>query len=407
MAEKDPVVISGGGPVAMVFALALYRAGVPFIALEALHEPFIDQRAASYHPPTIEMLEALGLTDEIIPEGLKSSCYRFHDRVTGDVVVEFDLADLKSEVKYPYVLQYEQYKLVRKILSLYGDKPDFDVRFSHTVTGFTQHDDHVDVEVELGDGTSQVIRGSYLVGCDGGRSVVRKTAGIDFVGFTYPEQFIKIGTYFNFTGQNDKVVYRNYFSDPDEWCNLFKVNGEPPKPGIWRCVIPMRIGETEEDAKSPEALQARLQRFFPKSGEYEIAYANVYTVSQRVAETLNAGRVLLAGDSAHVNNPIGGMGLNGGIHDAMNLASKLAPLWKGEAGPELLDLYTRQRHKAAADFTQTQTIANKKQLEERDPATRKIRLDELRRMGDDREASRAYMRRAQLIESLETAATVT
>ncbi len=407
MAEKDPVVISGGGPVAMILALALYRAGVPFVALETLFEPFIDQRAASYHPPTIEMLEALGLTDEIIPEGLKSSCYRFHDRVTGEVVVEFDLADLKSEVKYPYVLQYEQYKLVRKILTLHGGKPDFDVRFSHTVTGFTQHADHVEVEVALEDGASQMIRGSYLVGCDGGRSVVRKAAGIDFVGFTYPELFIKIGTYFDFSEQNDKIVYRNYFSDPDEWCNLFKVNGEPPKPGIWRCVIPMRIGETEAQAKSPAALQARLQRFFPKDSDYEIAYANVYTVSQRVAETFNAGRVLLAGDAAHVNNPIGGMGLNGGIHDAVNLAAKLARVWKGEAAPDLLDLYTRQRHKAAVDFTQTQTIANKKQLEESDPKTRKIRLDELRRIGDDRAASRQYMRRAQLIESLETAATVT
>lgn len=407
MAEKDPVVISGGGPVAMILALALYRAGVPFVALETLFEPFIDQRAASYHPPTIEMLEALGLTDEIIPEGLKSSCYRFHDRVTGEVVVEFDLADLKSEVKYPYVLQYEQYKLVRKILTLHGGKPDFDVRFSHTVTGFTQHADHVEVEVALEDGASQMIRGSYLVGCDGGRSVVRKAAGIDFVGFTYPELFIKIGTYFDFSEQNDKIVYRNYFSDPDEWCNLFKVNGEPPKPGIWRCVIPMRIGESEAQAKSPAALQARLQRFFPKDSDYEIAYANVYTVSQRVAETFNAGRVLLAGDAAHVNNPIGGMGLNGGIHDAVNLAAKLARVWKGEAAPDLLDLYTRQRHKAAVDFTQTQTIANKKQLEESDPKIRKIRLDELRRIGDDRAASRQYMRRAQLIESLETAATVT
>jgi len=407
MAEKDPVVISGGGPVAMVLALALYREGVPFVALETLDEPFIDQRAASYHPPTIEMLDALGLTDEIIPEGLKSSAYRFHDRVTRDVVVEFDLADLKDEVKYPYVLQYEQYKLVRKILSLYGDRPDFDVRFSHSVTGFTQHADHVDVEVALADGTREAIRGSYLIGCDGGHSVVRKAAGIDFVGFTYPELFIKIGTYFDFSAGNDKIVYRNYFSDPDEWCNLFKVNGEPPRPGIWRCVIPMRIGETEAEAKSPAALQARLQRFFPKSGDYEIAYANVYTVSQRLAETLNKGRVLLAGDAAHVNNPIGGMGLNGGIHDAMNLAAKLAPIWKSEAGPELLDLYTRQRHKAAADFTQAQTIANKRQLEERDPATRKIRLDELRRIGDDRAASRAYMRRAQLIDSLESAAAVT
>ena len=406
MAERDPVVIAGGGPVAMVLGLALYRAGVPFVVLESLPEPFVDQRAASYHPPTIEMLEGLGLTDEIIPEGLKSPVYRFHDRVTRDVVAEFDLADLKDELKFPFVLQYEQYKLVRKILQLHGDRPEFDVRLSHTVTGVTQFDDHVDVEVELADGTRDVVRGAYAIGCDGGRSTVRKAARIEFVGFTYPEQFIKIGTYFDFMAHDPGVAIRNYFSDPGEWCNLFKVPGEPPKPAIWRFVVPMRIDETEDEAKSQDAMQARLKRFFPREVDYEISYANVYTVSQCVAETFNKGRVLLAGDSAHVNNPIGGMGLNGGIHDAVNLAAKLTPVWKGEAAPDILDRYTRQRHKAATDFTQTQTIANKKQLEERDPESRKLRLDELRRIGEDREASRAYMRRAQLIDSVAAAESV-
>ena len=356
MAERDPIIVAGGGPVAMVLALALHREGVPFVALETLAEPFVDQRAASYHPPTVEMLDSLGLAAEIVPEGLKAPVYRFHDRLSRETVAEFDLGDLADE---------------------------------------------------LPDGTAETLRGSWLVGCDGGRSIVRKGAGIDFVGFTYPEKFIKIGTYFDYMEQDERVAYRNYFSAPDEWGNLFKVAGEPPMPAIWRCVIPMRVDETEEEAKREDAIQARLQRFFPKDGDYPVAYANVYTVSQCVAETFRKGRVLLAGDSAHVNNPIGGMGLNGGIHDAMNLASKLAAVWRGEAGPDLLDLYSRQRHRAAADFTQAQTIANKKQLEERDPAVRKTRLDELRRTAEDREAARTYMRRAQLIESLEAAAAVT
>lgn len=407
MAEKDPIVISGGGPVAMVLALALYREGVPFIALETLHEPFMDQRAASYHPPTVEMLDNLGIADGIIPEGLKSPVYRFHDRVTHDIVAEFNLGDLKDELKFPYVLQYEQYKLVRKIMSLYGDERDFDVRFSHTVTGFTQFDDHVDVEVELADGAQEIIRASYLVGCDGGRSVVRRGADIEFVGFTYPEKFIKIGTYFDFMEIDDRIAIRNYFSHPGEWCNLFKVNGEPPKPPIWRFVVPMRVDETEEEAKSQEGMQARIKRFFPRDTDYDIAYANVYTVSQCVAKTFNKGRALLAGDSAHLNNPIGGMGLNGGIHDAVNLASKLAPVWKGEADPDLLDLYSRQRHKASTEFTQAQTIANKQQLEESDPVKRAERLDEMRRIGEDPEKSRAYMRRAQLIDSVRASTMVT
>lgn len=406
MAEKDPIVISGGGPVAMVLAVALYRQGVPFIALETLHEPFMDQRAASYHPPTVEMLDDLGLAEEIIPEGLKSPLYRFHDKITHEVVAEFDLGDLKEELKFPYVLQYEQYKLVRKVMQLFGGKPDFDVRFSHTVTGFTQYDNHLDVDVALADGTHETIRASYLVGCDGGRSAVRKAAEIELVGFTYPEQFIKIGTYYDFMQTDDRIAIRNYFSDPGEWCNLFKVNGEPPNPPIWRLVVPMRIGETEEEAKSDEGLQARLKRFFPRDDDYDIAYANVYTVSQCVAETFRKDRVLLAGDSAHLNNPIGGMGLNGGIHDAVNLASKLVPVWKGEADPDLLDRYSRQRHKASTDFTQAQTIANKKQLEETDPVKRAERLDEMRATSANKEKARAYMRRAQLIDSVRATAAV-
>ncbi len=407
MSKKDPVVISGGGPVAMVLALALYREGIPFVALETLHEPFMDQRAASYHPPTVEMLDQLGIAEEIIPEGLKSPVYRFHDRVTHDVVAEFDLGDLRDELKFPYVLQYEQYKLVRKVMALYSDRPDFDVRFSHTVTGFTQYDDHVDVSYETADGTKETIRASYVVGCDGGRSVIRRGADIEFVGFTYPEKFIKIGTYFDFMALDERIAIRNYFSHPGEWCNLFKVNGEPPKPPIWRFVVPMRVDETEKEAKSQEGMQARVKRFFPRDEDYEIAYANVYTVSQCVAKTFNKGRALLAGDSAHLNNPIGGMGLNGGIHDAMNLASKLAPVWKGDADPSLLDLYSRQRHKASTDFTQAQTIANKKQLEEKDPVQRAKRLDEMRKTGNDPELRRAYMRRAQLIDSVKAAAAIT
>ena len=164
MAETDPVIISGGGPVGMVLALALHQRGIPVRVLETLHEPFMDQRAAALHPPTIDMLDGLGLADEIIPEGLIAPTYRFHDRVTGDVVVQFNLTDLKDELNFPFVVQYEQYKLVEKILALYGDKPGFDVQFSRTVTGFDRFDDHVDIEVEREDGSREIMRGAYLVG---------------------------------------------------------------------------------------------------------------------------------------------------------------------------------------------------------------------------------------------------
>ncbi len=235
---------------------------------------------------------------------------------------------------------------------------------------------------------------------------MRKLAGIEFEGFTYPERFIKIATSFDFGTVNRDLVLRNYFSDPDEWCNLFKVRGKRP-PGLWRAIFPVGNEEPDEVALSPERLEARLQKFFPKSGRYDVEYVNVYPVSQRVAATFRKGRVLLAGDSAHVNNPIGGMGMNGGVHDGINLAEKLARVIHGEAGDDLLDLYSRQRRHAAVEYVQAQTITNKKLMEERDPAARAAKLDELRRIADDPQASKAYMRRAALLDSLQTANAVT
>jgi 3-(3-hydroxy-phenyl)propionate hydroxylase len=320
------------------------------------------------------------------------------------VVAEFDLDRMRDEFKFPFVLQYEQYKLTASIAAEYANARDFDVRFSHSVTGLTERRDGVEIAYAAPDGEGRLAAG-YVIGCDGGRSTIRKLAGIEFEGFTYPERFIKIATSFDFGTVNRDLVLRNYFSDPDEWCNLFKVRGKRP-PGLWRAIFPVANDESDEVALSPDRIEARLQKFFPKSGRYPVEYVNVYPVSQRVAATFRKGRVLLAGDSAHVNNPIGGMGMNGGIHDGINLADKLARVIHGEAGEELLDLYSRQRRHAAVEYVQAQTIANKKLMEERDPTARAAKFDELRRIADDPVQSKAYMRRAALIDSLKTAASV-
>ena len=230
-------------------------------------------------------------------------------------------------------------------------------------------------------------------------------ANIDFKGFRYPEKFIKIATTFDFAETNSDLVFRNYFSDPDEWCNLFKVRGERD-PGLWRAIFPLRSDEDNRTALDPDRIEERLQRFFPKSGRYDIEYVNVYDVAQCVAETFRKGRILLAGDSAHVNNPIGGMGMNGGMHDALNLAEKLAAVLHGTAGDDALDHYDRQRRHAAVSYVQAQTIANKRLLEERDPAVRSKNLDELKRTAEDPDSAKAYMRRASLLESLKSATAI-
>jgi 3-(3-hydroxy-phenyl)propionate hydroxylase len=395
------VLVVGAGPVGMVCALALNRRGVAVTVCEQEPAPVRDQRAATIHPPTLAMLDDLGVTQKIMPRGLVSPTYRFHDRVSYSVIAEFDLARMRGEFRFPFVLQYEQYKLTAAIAAEYADGSDFDVRFSHCVTGLTQEADRVVVDIASPAGAER-LEAAYVIGCDGGHSIVRKLAGIGFEGFTYPEKFIKIATTFDFAQVNANLVHRNYFSDPDEWLNLFKVRGESPG-GLWRAIFPLGNDEDDAVALAPERIETRLQKFVPKAGRYEIEYVNVYPVSQRVAATFRAGRILLAGDAAHVNNPIGGMGMNGGIHDAVNLADKLATVMHGEAGDDLLDRYDRQRRHAAVEYVQAQTIANKRLMEERDPAVRAKNFDQLRRTANDPEASRRYMRRAALLDSLNEA----
>jgi 3-(3-hydroxy-phenyl)propionate hydroxylase len=407
VAENDNrVIVAGCGPVGAVITLALIRKGIPVTLIEQLPDAAEDQRAATIHPPTVGMLIDLGLEKEMFSNaasgGMQAPLFHFRDRASGELVAVFDISLLKGEVPYPYVLQWEQYKLVHAVLPYIKASGIGEVRFSTKLTGLTQSADQVEATVTNAGGETETLRGRYLVGADGGRSTVRHFAEIAFEGFTYEERFIKVGTSFDFGATGKGYCTRNYFSDPEEWINLFKVKGYGP-PGIWRAVLPVPPTESNEQALSMEGLQRRLQGIHQKSGDYEIPYYAIYSVHQRVAATFNKGRVLLAGDCAHANNPIGGMGMNGGIHDAINLADKLADVWFSRADASVLDRYTRQRRKAQVDYVQAQTIANKKNLEERDPVVRRQHLDELRRTSEDIALHKKFLYRSSLIDSLNSA----
>ena len=399
------VIIVGAGPVGAVMALALVRKGIPVLLLEAEPEPVEDQRAATIHAPTLEMLADLGLKQQAFAAdasgGFQAPIFHFRDRASNELVAVFDIRLLEGEVAYPFVLQWEQYKLVRAVLPLLAASGLAEVRFGAKLIGLVQGADYVDITIEASAETER-LRGAYVIGTDGGRSTVRRLAGIDFEGFTWEERFIKIATSFDFVGTGTGYCTRNYFSDPDEWLNLFKVKGNGP-PGIWRGIMPVPADKSDEQALGMASIQRRLHGIYDKSGDFDIPYYALYTVHQRVAATFNKGRVLLAGDAAHVNNPIGGMGMNGGIHDAVNLAGKLADVWFGRADDSVFDRYTRQRRKAQIDFVQAQSIQNKKTLGEKDPAIRRKHLDELRRTSEDVARHKAFLYRSSLIDSLNAA----
>lgn len=403
MAVERRILIAGGGPVGCVTALALAQRGFPVTVFEAEAEINTAPRAATTHPATLELLAELGLVEDVIRLGLTARKFQFRDRPSGALVAEFDHEILHQDTRFPFVVQCEQHKLARLALDRLRVLPGAEAHFSARVAQVKAAADHVEVQVETPDGRKRH-RGAFLVGADGGRSTVRKSVGIPFEGYTFPERFIVLTTRFDFEAERG-YCYRNYFSDPDEWANLFKVAGDDGK-GQWRVVFPTRNEETDEEALSDAGVQRRLQRFFPKPAPYEIVHRNLYKAHQRVATTFRKGRVLLVGDAAHVNNPIGGLGLNCGIHDGVELAQRLARCCGGAGGEEELDLYDRRRRPLNIEFVQSQTVNNKKRLEEKDPAVRAANFDQLRRTAADPAQHRQFLLRTSLLDSMRKAASI-
>ena len=397
MQSERPIVIAGGGPVGVVTALALARQGLDVQLFEAEARVNDSPRAATTHAATLEILENLGLVEEVTRRGLIEPKFRIWDRASRTIIAEFNFGVLKNDTRYPYVVQCEQHKLANIALDRLRALPNVAVEFSARVGGFEQFDDRVEVEVETATGKRRV-SASYLIGADGGRSTVRKGLEIEFEGYTHPERFLVLTTTYPF-GTEFAECSRNYFSDPDEWAALFKVTGDDGN-GLWRVVFPTRLMESEEEAFEEAAVQARLQRFFPKPGPYPVVHRNIYNVHQRVAAAFRKGRAFLAGDSAHVNNPLGGLGLNFGIHDGVELSSLLGRVIRREVSPDILDLYDRFRRPLNVEYVQQQTIANKKRLEEKDPAMRAKSNASLRAIAADPAAHRAYLLRASLIDSV-------
>jgi 3-(3-hydroxy-phenyl)propionate hydroxylase len=397
MQSERPIVIAGGGPVGVVTALALARQGLDVQLFEAEARVNDSPRAATTHAATLEILEDLGLVEEVTRRGLIEPKFRIWDRASRTIIAEFNFGVLKNDTRYPYVVQCEQHKLANIALDRLRALPNVAVEFSARVGGFEQFDERVEVEVETATGRRRV-SASYLIGADGGRSTVRKGLEIEFEGYTHPERFLVLTTTYPF-GTEFAECSRNYFSDPDEWAALFKVTGDDGN-GLWRVVFPTRLMESEEEAFEEAAVQARLQRFFPKPGPYPVVHRNIYNVHQRVAAAFRKGRAFLAGDSAHVNNPLGGLGLNFGIHDGVELSSLLGRVIRREVSPDILDLYDRFRRPLNVEYVQQQTIANKKRLEEKDPAMRAKSNASLRAIAADPAAHRAYLLRASLIDSV-------
>jgi len=395
----DDVLIVGGGPVGLVLATFLAEAGISTTVFE--REPSIpkDLRASTFHPPTLDILDRLGLSGELIARGLICPTWQFRDRRDGEIAT-FDLDLLKNDTNHPYRLQCEQWKLAESLDRRAQASDAIDLRYGAEVIGMDQDADSATVTVRYGDGHCETHRGRYVIGADGAGSVVRKAAGLTLEGSTIPELFLTVSTDHRFEDHIADLANIAYITDPDEWVVLLRTAT------LWRILVPNDPDEPYDRMTDPARLNERVQALCPKDGTYDFAHCTAYRVQQRVADAYVAGRAILAGDAAHLNNPLGGMGLNGGIHDAVNLVEKLKAIWAGGDARQLLGRYERQRRQVCLDTVQQQSIRNRRMMAAKAPEDRRAFHDEMRRVVADPASHYDFVLRSSMIESLRTAETI-
>ena len=391
MATSDRVLVAGAGPVGLVAAANLVRHGVPVTVFEGGPDLSTESRASTFHPPTLDMLADLDVVKPLISQGLIAPKFQYRNRRDG-MIAQFDFGVIADATRHPFRLQCEQSKLTRVIYDTLRDEQNFEIVFSSPVRDVTQTVDGVTVTVER-NGKSESQRYRWLIGADGARSDVRHALGIDFEGFTWPERFLVVSTPFDFYSIIPDLAPVSYVADPKRWYFLLQI------PGLWRVMFRVAAEESDELALSHEFAQGLMAQIVPGIDRYEIAHTTLYRVHQRVASAFRKGRAFLVGDAAHVNNPLGGMGMNGGIHDAINLTERLTEVWHGTKPETELNRFDLQRRLVTKEHVERQSIQNKKNLEADDNEFR----DQLRRIVAGPALTRDYLLRVSMIGSLRRA----
>jgi 3-(3-hydroxy-phenyl)propionate hydroxylase len=388
----DRVIVVGAGPVGLVATASLLAKGIPVTLLEATSDLAEDLRASTFHPPTLDMLDQLGVATTLVEQGLICPHWQFRDRKQG-VIATFDLGHLEGETAHPYRLQCEQWKLTRAVRKLVDDHPDGTLITEICAQTIEQDDDGVTVDGVRPDGSTERFRGRYLIGADGGHSVVRKSLDVNFEGLTIPEIFLTLSTHFPYHEAIPDLAEIAYISDPEEWLVLLRT------PSLWRVLLPTDPDDSEATIMDPANVERRLQAVVKSDAPFEVVHKTAYRVHERVADKYVHGRAFLVGDAAHLNNPLGGMGMNGGIHDAINLVEKLTCVWHGE-DLSLIDRFERQRRKVALETVQAQALRNRRILNSKDPEERSAFYDDLRATVADPKRHKAYVMRSSMIQSL-------
>lgn len=390
MNTRPRVVIAGAGPVGLSLALGLVRAGVPCAVYERCAELADEARASTFHPPTLEMFAAWGVLDPILDRGRIIRHLQFWERERRALVADFDYALIARDTPYPFRLQCPQNVVTRILAPAIEATGIGRVYLGHEARSASSDGDHATLVVRGPEGEAK-ITADYAVGADGSGSLVRASLGMRLLGLTYEDRFLLVATDLDIASIFPGMSEVAYIFDPEEWVIVMHL------PEVVRVVFRLSPTADLTEAESEPSIRARMERFLGRGVDFRIHSRSIYRVHQRTADTFRNGRVLLAGDAAHINNPAGGMGMNSGIHDAYHLAEALAAVIHG--GPDtLLDDYDLARRGLARDLVQKQTDKNYKDLAARSHADIERRNAELREAAADPEKARQYLLRTSMLD---------
>ena len=407
-ANHRHIVVVGAGPVGLALTYGLASAGVQVTLIERDLAVSRQLRASTFHPPTLDMLDAWGITDELLRHGRITPRWQIRLHETGEHV-SFDLSVLGDETAHPYRLQCEQSMLSEALESRLRQMPGVRILRGRSVCAVGQDAGSAWVEVTAagkagGAATSdsqaspdaERIEAAYVVGCDGAHSLVRKTIGADFEGTIYPDVTLLATTGFDFGSMWEDLDGVNYIWQDSGTYSLLHL------PSIWRVSLHPTSDAPLEIEADPARIEARLRELFPGHGPFPLVEIRPYRVHKRLATRWRDRRLLIAGDAAHLNNPKGGMGMNGGIHDAMCLCAHLVRALDGAPSQDL-DGYERQRLPVIRDDIIGQADRNHARMQIRDLTERRAALARLQAVVDDPDRCRAYLRQTSMLEGLDKA----
>ncbi|MFM2281113.1 MAG: hypothetical protein RLZZ444_3344 [Pseudomonadota bacterium] len=391
--EHPLIIVAGMGPVGMTAALALARRGIPVTLLESGAALATESRASTFHPSSLEYLDELGVAEELIATGLKAPGFQYRGR-DRQLIAHLDMGLLTEDTRFPFRIQNEQSNLTRIILKHLEKMPHVTLKFGTPVVRAEAGIDKAYVYLE-GDGFEPSYKADWLIAADGSNSAIRRSLGIAFEGVTYPERFLVVSTSHEFQKDYDNLAYVSYVYDPTDWGVLLRT------PRHWRVLFPIPDSESDEAATDPARIEQRLQGVVPLPEPYPVIHRTIYKVHQRLASRFAQGRILLVGDAAHINNPLGGLGMNSGIQDAHAAVEAICHVLGGGDATRAAGAYHRIRREAAQQDVQKQTQKNYDEMRDANQAAAVDRMAQMKALAADPAKARAYMRKTSMLASFE------